>query len=150
MIRLTNLADYGVVLMGELADSRTRLSATDLAARTGLPSPTVAKILNLLARAALIVSHRGLKGGFALARGADAISVADIIEAIDGPIALTNCIDQKDGQCDFDQICRMRGRWQKINTAVRGALDDVTLAELGDTHVGAALPGTAPEHRPAE
>jgi len=130
MIRLTNLADYGVVLMGELADNDSRLSAADLAARTGLPGPAVAKVMNLLARGGLIQSQRGLKGGFALARSARDISVAEIIEAIDGPIALTSCVENSDGQCDFDQICRMRGRWQTINQAVRGALQAVSLDEL--------------------
>lgn len=130
MIRLTNLADYGVVLMGELAKTNDLVSSRDLSERTGLPGPTIAKILNMLNRANLVTSHRGLKGGFALSRPASDISAAHIIEAIDGPIALTNCADGGMGSCDFDQFCRMREPWQVINEAVRTTLDGISLETL--------------------
>src|SRR5690606_24427205 len=130
VIRLTNLADYAVVLMCEMSHTDDRLSAQDLSAATSIPAPTVAKILNALGRAELLKSHRGLKGGFALARGADEITVADIIEAIDGPISLTHCADTGTSDCCFDDICQMRPRWQVINSAVKSALADVKLSAI--------------------
>ncbi|NVJ99043.1 MAG: SUF system Fe-S cluster assembly regulator [Alphaproteobacteria bacterium] len=129
-MRLTNLADYAVVLMCEMSHADNRLSAQDLAASTSIPSPTVAKILNALGKSGLLKSHRGLKGGFALGRPADEISVADIIEAIDGPISLTHCADTGESDCCYDDICQMRPRWQLINNAVRGALVDVKLSAI--------------------
>ncbi len=131
MIRLTNLADYAVVLMCEVANAPDRVSAQGLSASTGIPVPTVSKILNALGRGNLLVSHRGLKGGFALARGVADITVADIVEAIDGPIALTHCTEPQDNtNCGYTEICFMRPKWQVINGAVRGALENVTLASL--------------------
>ena len=130
MIRLTNLADYAVVLMCEMSHADARLSAQDLSGATSIPAPTVAKILNALGKAGLLASHRGLKGGFSLSKPADEISVADIIEAIDGPISLTHCAETGSSDCSFDDICHMRPRWQLINNAVRGALEDVKLSAL--------------------
>ncbi|MCJ9430108.1 SUF system Fe-S cluster assembly regulator [Kordiimonas marina] len=130
MIRLTNLADYAVVLMCEMSHADSRMSAQDLSAATSIPVPTVAKILNALGRAGVLNSHRGLKGGFSLAKSADDISVADIVEAIDGPIALTHCVEGGTSDCSFDDICQMRPRWQVINGAVRDALEDVKLSAL--------------------
>ena len=130
MIRLTNLADYAVVLMCEIANASERVSAQGLSASTGIPVPTVSKILNALGRGELLNSHRGLKGGFALARSVDEITVADIIEAIDGPIALTHCSDVEDVNCCYTETCFMRPKWQVINGAVRGALEQVSLASL--------------------
>jgi len=133
MIRLTNLADYAVILMCEMSHADHRLSAQDLAASTGVPVTTVSKILNLLSRASLLQSHRGIKGGFALKLEPEDVSVAEIIEAIDGPIALTSCVDSgKDCECGFDDICVLRPRWQLISNAVRGALANVSLKELAE------------------
>ena len=130
MIRLTNLADYAVVLMCEMARADTKVNAQTLSDATRVPTTTVAKILNLLSRADLLTSHRGLHGGFALAKSADAISIADIIEAIDGPIAMTHCSEEENSDCSFDEICVMRPHWQSINAAVRSALAGVKLKEL--------------------
>lgn len=130
MIRLTNLADYAVVLMCDIANAPDRVSAQDLSARTNIPVPTVSKILNGLGRANLLASHRGMNGGFSLARSADEISVADIVEAIDGPIALTHCTETADDDCSYTEICSMRPKWQVINGAVRSALDGVSLSSL--------------------
>lgn len=130
MIRLTNLADYAVVLMCEMSHADSRLSAQDLAGATSIPAPTVAKILNALGKGGLLISHRGLKGGFALSRPADEISVADIIEAIDGPISLTHCAETGTSDCCYDDICQMRPRWRLINDAVKGALGHVKLSSL--------------------
>ncbi|MFC3052200.1 SUF system Fe-S cluster assembly regulator [Kordiimonas pumila] len=136
MLRLTKLADYGVILMCEMSHSVTRLNAQDLAGSTGIPLPTVSKILNLLSRSHLLQSHRGLKGGFSLARSADDISVAEIIEAIDGPIALTLCSEGTSCDCGFDEICSLRPRWQVINSAVKGALHDVSLTKIAEPAFG--------------
>ncbi|NVJ71220.1 MAG: SUF system Fe-S cluster assembly regulator [Alphaproteobacteria bacterium] len=129
-MRLTNLADYAVVLMCEMSHTEERLSAQDLSSATSIPAPTVAKILNTLGKGGLLTSHRGLKGGFSLSRAADEITVAEIIEAIDGPIALTHCAETGTSDCCYDNICQMRPRWQLINNAVRGALAGVKLSEL--------------------
>lgn len=139
MIRLTNLADYAVVLMCDIANASERVSAQGLSERTNIPAPTVSKILNGLGRANLLVSHRGMNGGFALARDAADISAADIVEAIDGPIALTHCTDTEDTDCSYTDICSMRPKWQVINSAVRDALGGVSLASLLEPVSGAEV-----------
>jgi FeS assembly SUF system regulator len=131
MIRLSRLADYGVVLACHMAAQSDRChNAFDLAAATGLPAPTVSKLLAALARSGVLVSHRGAKGGYRLARVPAAISAADIVSAVDGPIALTVCIEHGDGACDVESLCPTRRGWRRINDAIRQALEGVTLAEL--------------------
>jgi len=131
MIRLSRLADYGVVLACQMAGRHDRChNAFDLAALTGLPAPTVSKLLAALARAGILASQRGAKGGYRLARAADRITAADIVSAIDGPVALTVCIEHGDGACDVEAMCPTRRGWQRINDAVRAALESVSLAEL--------------------
>lgn len=147
MIRLTNLADYAVVLMGHLARRDRRGNASELAEETGLPVPTVSKILGAMSRAKLLASHRGLKGGFTLARPAGEITIADVIEAVDGPIALVHCIENAPGDCDYEPICTMRTHWQVINAAVKDGLERVTLADIaGDTPPAAALAEASAVH----
>lgn len=130
MIRLTNLADYAIVLMVELARSSDRLNATDLAGITRLPVPTVSKILGLLGRAGLLKSHRGLKGGFSLIQAPEDISVAAIIEAVDGPIALVNCVDSSTAGCSIESLCSMRTNWAFLNQQVRNTFAAVSLAQM--------------------
>ncbi len=130
MLRLTNLADYAVILMSKISLTDGRVNAQGMAHATGLPVTTVSKILNALGRAGLLVSHRGIKGGFALARSAETISVAQIVEAIDGPIAMTNCMDHTAEPCAIEHTCELRPHWADINGAVRGALDDVKLVNV--------------------
>jgi FeS assembly SUF system regulator len=131
MIRLSRLADYAVVLMSHIAANERNLhNALDIAATTGLPVPTVSKILSALARSGLLVSYRGAKGGYELARPAALISAAEIISSVDGPIALTECIDGAPGDCEYEPFCPARRNWQLINGAVRRALTEVTLADL--------------------
>ena len=130
MIRLTNLADYGVVLMAEIA-AKTGLScSSDLVAITGLPTATVGKLLNALARAELLISHRGAQGGFEVAKPLDEISIADVVAAIEGPIALTHCTTGDDSDCQLEPICRVRPYWNTINRAVNTALAEVKLSHL--------------------
>jgi FeS assembly SUF system regulator len=131
MIRITRQADYGIVLLTRLAqDPEQIFNATELAQETQLPAPTVSKILKILARAGLLDSHRGVKGGYSLARRADEVTVVDIISALDGPIAITECIDDSPGECSKEPFCGVRANWQKINEAIRGALEEITLAEM--------------------
>lgn len=130
MIRITKQTDYGIVLLTHLAGQPERLyNAPDLAAETHLPLPMVSKILKLLAREGLLTSHRGVKGGYALTRLPEEISMADVIRILEGPIAITECVDDG-GDCAHQSICPVRGHWQKINEAVRGALDGLSLAEM--------------------
>jgi FeS assembly SUF system regulator len=131
VIRLTNLADYAVVVMTAAARSpELRLSAARVAELTTIPAPTVAKLMGTLARADLLTASRGVAGGFSLARPAAEISIAAIVEAVDGPIALTNCQSLDKHECAIEGHCSVRGHWAPINQAVRAALAAVTLADL--------------------
>ncbi len=131
MIRLSKLADYGIVIMTNLARQPGRQhNAPEVAAQSHIPLPMVSKILKSLARAGLLQSHRGVKGGYGLARPAAAISVADVISALDGPIALTACIEDGPGGCEIEALCPARANWQRINDAIRTALDGISMAEM--------------------
>lgn len=111
-------------------EPQARLSAARVAEVTAIPAPTVAKLMGTLARAGLLTASRGVAGGFALARDASQISVAAIVEAVDGPIALTNCLSGDSQDCTIEGHCAVRGHWGPINQAVRAALAAVTLADL--------------------
>ena len=144
MIRLTNLADYAVVLMWTMTSRSTDWhSAQKLSQETNIPVPTVSKILNALARAGLLVSHRGFKGGFELAKNPKDVTIADIIEAVDGPIALTNCISQGSGDCSIEHLCAFRPHWQTINRVIRTSLAGITLEAM--IHSAPAI-GATPAH----
>ncbi|MEL7197863.1 MAG: SUF system Fe-S cluster assembly regulator [Pseudomonadota bacterium] len=129
-MRLSNLADYAVITMAQAAShcGGGRVSAAELASETGLPVPTVQKLVSKLTAASLLRSVRGVGGGLQLARPAAAISVADIVEAVEGPIALTACVHGED--CDFEAGCTMKPHWPLINTAMRGALAGISLDQL--------------------
>lgn len=136
MIRLTRLADYGVMVMTHLAmHPQSVHAAADVAEEMHLPLPTVSKILGAAARGGLVESRRGLKGGFALARAPESITVAEIVSALEGPIAITDCLDETTADCNLESLCPTRGHWQKINAAIKKALDDVTLNDLTQTPV---------------
>lgn len=132
MIRLTNFADYAVVLMSELAKEKDRrASAQELSKTTSIPAPTVSKVLNALGQGNLLQSHRGLKGGFSLSRPAEDIDVAQIIEAVDGPICLTECSnDDPSNDCSLSETCEIRAHWPPINQAVRSSLSTISLAYI--------------------
>ena len=134
MLRLTKQSDYGIVLMTFFAAGPERRvhNARDLAAMARLTLPTVSKILKALARADLLVSHRGVKGGYRLARRPAEISVAEVIAALDGPIAITECAPDSSEECSYEAFCRVRANWQRINRAVRDALGSVTLEEMAE------------------
>ena len=131
-MRLSSLADYAVVTMSAAARHpvHARLSATNLAGEIGVPLPTVQKLMGHLVRAGLLTSARGTGGGFLLARSADAISLAEIIEAIEGPIAMTKCVEGHVEECQLHGSCLSKPHLQAANRAVRGALAGVSLATL--------------------
>jgi FeS assembly SUF system regulator len=131
-MRLSSLADYAVVMMSAAARhcGSIRLNATLLADETGLPLPTVQKLVSKLSGAGLIESTRGTGGGFRLSRPPAAISLADIVEAIEGPIAMTACVDHGKHDCCIEETCRVKPHWNAVNGAVRGALAGVNLAQL--------------------
>jgi len=132
MIRMTRLTDYGIVLLTHFARHPERLTrnAPELAAVAHLPLPTVSKILKILAREGLLVPHRGAKGGFSLARAADEITIADVISALEGPIALTECSAHGSDRCGIESLCPVSTNWRRINRAVLDALSGITLAEM--------------------
>ena len=130
MLRLNRLTDYAVVILATMSRDAYVVSASALAEKTGLPRPTVSKILNALAHHDLVASQRGVSGGYRMTHTAQEISVADIIHAIEGPIALTACVDGADDHCAAESRCLMRGNWNRINRAVANALDAVSLADM--------------------
>lgn len=134
-MRLSNLADYAVVTMSQAARhcGSGRTSAAELAEETGLPAPTVQKVVSKLTAAGLLRSTRGAGGGLQLARPAAAISLADIVEAVEGPIALTSCVDEGRHDCALEGSCLVQPHWPIVNTALRGALAKISLAQLAQT-----------------
>jgi len=132
MIRLGKLTDYGLVLMTYMARNHDRSlhTARDLAVESRLALPTVSKLLKELVQGGLLVSHRGIKGGYNLARAPREISVADIIATLEGPIALTECSTDVSGLCDLEPCCPLKNNQRIISQAVRGALDGVMLSDL--------------------
>src|SRR5216684_4192494 len=128
MIRLGKLTDYGLVLMTHMAQNHDRLlhTARDLAVESRLPLPTVSKLL----QGGLLVSHRGIKGWYSLARKPREISVAEIIAVLEGPIALTECSIDISGLCDLEPCCPIKDNQRIISQVVRGALDKVMLSDL--------------------
>ena len=131
-MRLSSLADYAVVMMSAAArpGCGARLSATLLAGETHVPLPTAQKLMQKLAHAGLLSSLRGAGGGFKLTRPAACISLADIIEAVEGPIAMTTCVDDSRDECALDNHCAVKPHWNVVNGAVRGALAAVPLSQL--------------------
>ncbi len=130
MLRVSKLTDYATVVMTCLAESVDEvLSAQWLAERSRLEVPTVSKVLKQLAGAGLVDSWRGVNGGYRLARDPKAISVADIVTAMEGPIGMTECCAHS-GSCDHESHCGVRVNWQRISDAIRTALEGVTLADM--------------------
>src|SRR5215468_4410855 len=130
MLRVSKLTDYATVIMTVLADTNADvLSAQDVAARAHLELPTVSKLLKQLAHANLVVSFRGVNGGYRLARPAERISIAEVVTAMEGPIGMTECSAQA-GLCGHEPHCGVRVNWQRINQAIAHALASVTLADM--------------------
>lgn len=134
MIRMTKLTDYGFILLTYIAyvDVGGQMyNARDLAEATHLPLPMVSKILKALAKGGILISHRGVKGGYSLARTPAQIQVLQIISSLEGPIAITECIGEDyDSKCMLERLCPIRVNWQRINRAVRDALEGISLDEM--------------------
>jgi FeS assembly SUF system regulator len=129
MLRLSRLTDYAVAALVRLGRTANVETTPGIAAAIGLPEPTVAKVLKALTHAGLVVSTRGAHGGYRLAKPLVQIPVADVIVAIDGPIAITSCVDGALG-CDSQSLCPVAGRWDPVNHAIRDALTSITLADM--------------------
>lgn len=131
VIRISKLTDYATVILAMLArDSSRRRAAADLARQCQLALPTVSKLLKQLQRAGLVESTRGLRGGYRLARPAGQISAAAILDALEGPLAITECATGAQSRCDLQANCSVGGSWQRINQAIRQSLEEISLAEL--------------------
>lgn len=131
-MRLSSLADYAIVMMSAIARhcGAARLNAGQVAEETGLPLPTVQKLVSKLSSAGLLRSMRGVGGGFQLARPAAVVTLAEIIEAIEGPIAMTACVEEGRHDCVLEGACKVQPHWSIVNTVVRDALSAVTLSSL--------------------
>ena len=130
MLRISKLTDYGTVILADLAArNETRASAVEVAETTGLSQPTVRKVLKLLGKARLVVATRGVHGGYQLARAATDISAADVIDALEGPVSITEC-SAHDRHCELEAQCSVGGAWQRINVAIRRALGEISLTDL--------------------
>ena len=129
MLRISKMTDYAILMMVELTREGETLSAHALADRVHVEVPTASKILKLLAGAGLLYSYRGANGGYRVKRPAEHISVAEVIAAIEGPIAMTEC-SVEPGLCHQEGNCNLRSNWQRISVAVAQALENVSLAEM--------------------
>ncbi|NLE49202.1 MAG: SUF system Fe-S cluster assembly regulator [Sandaracinaceae bacterium] len=131
MLRISKLTDYAVVLATALSETESPRSVAQLALGTGIPAPTVSKVLKTLTREGIVVSQRGKFGGYRLARPADAISIAELIVAIEGPISVTECAESADGAaCALHDDCGVRANWKKINRAVEAALEEISISDM--------------------
>jgi FeS assembly SUF system regulator len=140
MLRLSKLTDYAVVVLVRLSQGEAVQTSPGIAASTGIPEPTVAKVLKILAAGGLVASHRGAHGGYRLLRPVQSVAVSEVIEAIDGPIALTACVDGG-SNCDAHNLCPVRGRWDPVNDAIYQALSAITVADMAEpraAHVASA------------
>ncbi len=144
MLRMGKLTDYATVVLATLAQEPARhRAAAELAERTRLSRPTVSKVLKGLQRAGMVISSRGSQGGYRLARAPEQITAAQILDVFEGPLAITEC-SSASSQCGIERLCRVGGAWQRINAAIRRALEDVTLQQLaGLDSTALRVPGLA-------
>lgn len=151
MLRLSKLTDYAVVVLIRLSEGgdaqrpcveaggEAVQTSPGIAGATGVPEPTVAKVLKALTAANLVASQRGARGGYRLLQPLEQITIADVITAIDGPIALTACVEGATGACDVQNMCAVKGRWDLVNDAIREALGAITLADMRQASVPPAF-----------
>jgi FeS assembly SUF system regulator len=147
MLRVTKLADYGIVMLAFFANHpESTYNARDIAKAVNLPLPVASKVLKLLSKAGLLSSQRGTKGGYGLARPPQEITVASIISALEGPIAVTECLDVG-RDCDLERECPVKTNWHLINKAIHSALEKITLDQmkqpLHQSLVKLTLPGSS-------
>ena len=132
MIKISKLADYGIVLLTIMARKQMdeTFTARDLSAQSGLPLPMVSKVLKLMAKGDLLLSHRGVKGGYSLGKVPEEITAANIISVLDGPIALTSCLDENDDCCGISSVCSVKNYWGLINERIVESLETISLSEI--------------------
>ena len=130
MMKVSKLADYAVVVVATLGNKAERMNAAGIAKSSGLPEPTVAKVLKLLAKAGVVVSTQGPRGGYELGRAAEDITVLEVVKAVDGPISVVACVGAAEEDCDYETCCPVKGRWGAVNGAIHSALENVTLADM--------------------
>jgi len=132
MIKLGKLTDYAIAVMGQLAQEgeSASCSAHYLSHKIAVPEPTVAKVLKLLSRGELVISTRGAAGGYRLAKPVTQISIAEIITAMEGPIAIVTCVDGHEKECPSQAKCPVKSNWDRVNNAIRGTLEGIMLAEM--------------------
>lgn len=146
MLRLSRLTDYAVVTLSAMARQQgCVLSSAALAEQSGVPEPTVAKILKLLAKDGLVASVRGAAGGYRLDTPATAISIGAVVTAVEGPISLTACVEGSTQECGMSSGCALRGKWDPVNDAIRGALEQVSVADVMGRGCCAVRPAMAEE-----
>ncbi|MEE8350079.1 MAG: SUF system Fe-S cluster assembly regulator [Acidobacteriota bacterium] len=134
-------ADYGILLLAHFSHQQQgrKHSAREVAQDNGLPLPMVRKVLKILAREGLLISHRGARGGYSLVRLGQRITVAEIIKAVEGPLAMTECVEAP-GECRLESTCQLKTAWQRINDTVLQALGRMTLSDLTDPPPGEGQP----------
>ncbi len=137
MLRLSKLTDYAVVVLVRLASTPNVQTSPGIAAATGIPEPTVAKVLKILAASGLVTSQRGARGGYRPVKALSDIPVSAVIAAIDGPIALTACVDGSVTECESQALCPMKGRWDPVNDAIQQAMNAISLADMQDAAIPA-------------
>lgn len=131
MIRISKMADYAVVILASMAEQSGQImSAAQLAIETHLSEPTVSKILKQLSKAEIVKASRGTNGGYALNNAAKDLAIINVIEAIDGPLAIVTCTDSQAPECNFTELCGIKGRWDDVNAAICNALRNVSLADM--------------------
>src|SRR5512137_737044 len=137
MIRMSKLTDYAILILAHLARATGTLTAHEIAARSRVPLPTVSKLAKELSKAGLVVSHRGRNGGYGLARAPDQISVAEIVEALEGPIALTECARPGGkADCELEDTCLARASWDPVSRAIEDALRHLPLSSIAPYRAG--------------
>jgi FeS assembly SUF system regulator len=130
MLRMTRLTDYAVALLARFVVEPGRHSAREMAVALRLPAPAVSKVLKILARAGILQTHRGKKGGFTLATPARQITVAQVLRAFEGPLAITDCSGAHPGGCEVESRCLVGDAWKRINRAMEAALGEINLEQL--------------------
>ncbi len=139
MLRMSKLADYAALMLATMAERpEETYTAASIAAETGVNLPTASKLLKMLGRAGLVASQRGAHGGYTLGRAPSAISAADVIEAVEGPLAMTECT-LASGLCDLEPTCQLGSQWQSLSAAIRRALAEITLTDLIGDPIAPAL-----------
>jgi len=146
VLRVSKFTDYAVVVLSRLEAEGGVQTAPGLALGTGIAEPTVAKVLKMLSQAALVEGLRGARGGYRLLRPLSSVSLSEVIVSMDGPIALTACVDGSTAGCEVSSVCAVKGRWDLVNDSIQHALAAITLADMRTASVPPAfrIPAAAP------